>query len=109
FTAFNARSLLPLKSMKRFSTQLEPPITTNRPWVPSLPVLYVPAAASVRGPFLFLGSAGSTAGDVRFTVAKLVGEESNSFSTVHLSGFLISSERENGNPVVSPFMPLTIG
>jgi hypothetical protein len=53
FTAFEARSLFPLKSMNRFAAQVEDPITTNRPWEFSLPVLYVPAAPSVSGPFFF--------------------------------------------------------
>ena len=50
--AFNARSRFPLKLMKEFSAHEELPTTTNRPSEFSLPVLYVPAAAMVSGPFL---------------------------------------------------------
>src|SRR6202789_3970623 len=76
FTAFDARSPLPLKPRKRFAAQVELPVTTKRPCEFGLPVLYVPAAAIVRGPFLFLGSARLTSGELRLFVATLLPEES---------------------------------
>src|SRR5579863_6015913 len=84
-TAFNARSLLPLKLMNEFSAHDELPTTTNRPCESCLPVLYVPAAAIVSGPFLFLGSFGSTVGLLKLLVAKLVSDVSNNFCTEVLS------------------------
>ena len=52
---------------------------------------------------------GAIAGECKLFVARLVLEESNSFCTVVLSPFLISIERESGNPVAVPFMPFTMG
>src|SRR5690348_12564776 len=95
----SAKSLLPLKPRNPFSAQRALPTTTKRPCEFSLPVLYVPTAAIVRGPFLFLGSSGFTDGELRFVVARLVPEDSSSFSTEVLSPFLISIERVTGNPV----------
>src|SRR5579863_6500800 len=106
---FRARSLLPLNLMNELAAHDELPTITNRPCESCLPVLYVPAAAIVIGPFLFFGSFGSTAGEFRLVVARLVVEESNNFWTVVLSPFLIWIERDNGNPVAVPFMPFTIG
>src|ERR1700735_5143688 len=108
-TALSARSLFPLKGRKEFAAHDELPTTTNRPCESCLPVLYVPAAAIVIGPFLFFGSFGSIAGEFKLVVARLVVEESNNFCTVVLSPFLIWMERESGNPVAVPFMPFTIG
>src|SRR5437763_7932758 len=109
FIVFKARSRLPLKLMNELAAHDELPSTTKRPWEFSLPVRYVPAAAMVIEPFLFVGSFGLTAGELKFVVARLVSEEPNSFSTVVLSLFLISSDRESGNPVAVPFMWLTMG
>ena len=67
-----------------------------------MPVLKVPAAARVSGPFLFFGSLTLTDGELRLLVAKLVLELSNSFCTLVLSVFLTSSERASGNPVAVP-------
>src|SRR5215469_15039578 len=106
--AFNARSLLPLKLMNPFASHEELPTTTNRPCEFSFPVLYVPAAAIVRGPFLFFESFTFTDDEFRLVVARLVLDESNNLSTVALSVLLISIERERGNPVAVPFMSLTI-
>src|SRR5215469_3497746 len=102
FTALEARSSLPLNPIKRFAAHEELPTTTNRPWEFSLPVLYVPAAARVSGPFLFLGSFTLIAGELKLLVARLVLELSNSFWTLVLSVFLMSSERAKGNPVAVP-------
>ena len=63
FTAFNARSPLPLKPRKRFAAHEELPVTTKRPSEFGLPVLYVPAAAMVSGPLRLLGSATLTSGN----------------------------------------------
>jgi hypothetical protein len=106
---FSARSLLPSKLMNPLSTQEALPTTTKRPWEFSLPLLYVPAAAMVSGPFWFLGSLTLTDEELRLPVARLVLEESNSFCTLVLSVFLISKERESGNPVAVSFMSLTMG
>src|ERR1700691_4371998 len=89
FTVFNARSLLPLKPRKLFAAHEELPVTTNRPCEFCLPVLYVPAAAIVSGPLRLLGSATVTSGELRLEVARLVLDESNSFSTLLLPGFFI--------------------
>src|SRR6185369_12785869 len=105
----SARSLLPLKLMNPLSTQDELPMTTKRPSEFGFPVLYVPAAARGSGPFLFLGSLTLTAEDLKLLVARLVGEESNSFCTLALSVLLISKERERGKPVAVPLISLTIG
>src|SRR5437879_7774040 len=78
FTAFSARSSLPLNPRKRFAAQPELPITTKRPSEFSFPVLYVPAAAIVSGPFLFLGSRTLTSGALKLLVAKLLLQESKS-------------------------------
>src|SRR5580692_6848381 len=107
-TAFNARSLLPLKFRNEFAAQDELPTTTKRPCESCFPVLYVAAAAMVSGPFLFFGSLGSTAGELKLLVARLLSDESNNFCTEVLSLFLMSKERESGNPVAVPFMPSTI-
>src|SRR5579863_6349555 len=105
---FKARSLLPLKLMKEFSAQDALPITTNRPCESCLPLLKVPAAAIVSGPFRFFGSVVLTSGELRLAVARLVSEESNSFWTEVLSPFLTSRERARGKPVAVPFIPLTM-
>src|ERR1700722_17934204 len=109
FMVFNARSRFPLKFRKELAAQAELPKTTNRPCEFSLPVLYVPAAASVSGPFLFLGSLGSISGELSFDVARLESEELNSFCTVDLPSFLKLSERDSGKPVAVPFISLTMG
>src|SRR5580704_4548740 len=109
FTAFNAKSLLPLKPRNRFAAQDELPATTKRPCEFCLPVLYVPAAAIVSGPFLLRGSATLTSGELRLAVARLVPDESNSFSTLVLPPSLISRERERGKPTALPRICATIG
>ena len=60
FTAFTARSRLAWNPSIALSTKPEEPITTKRPASFGLPVLYVPAAPSMNGPFLLLGSFGFT-------------------------------------------------
>ena len=75
------------------------PTTTKRPWLPGLPVLYVPAAASVSGPFLSFFSSKTTVDEFRLVVAKLRSEVANSFSTVDLPVDLVSSARESGKMV----------
>src|ERR1700720_2715737 len=92
FMVFSARSRLPLKFRKELAAHAELPKTTNRPCEFSLPVLYVPAAASVSGPFLFLGSLGSISGELSFEVARLESEELNRFCTVDLPSFLTFSD-----------------
>src|ERR1700733_9187440 len=109
FIAFIARSLFPLKERKEFATHEELPTTTKRPSEFSLPVLYVPAAAIVIGPFLLEGSFGLMLGVSSFDVARLASEDSKSFCTVDLSVFLISRDRDKGNPVAEPFISFTIG
>src|SRR6266436_9704831 len=59
FIVFSAKSRLPLKPKNELAAHAELPITTKRPWEFSFPLLYVPAAAIVIGPFLFFGSSGS--------------------------------------------------
>src|SRR5579859_4418008 len=108
-TAFKARSALPLNLMNPLVAHDEHPMTTNRPCELSFPVLYVPAAAMVSGPFLFLGSLMFTEGELRLLVARLPLEESKSFWTLVLSVFLISMERDRGKPVAVPFISLTMG
>src|SRR5437764_2928374 len=105
---FSARSRFPLKPRNRFAAHPELPTTTKRPCEFSFPVLYVPAAARVIGPFLFFGSLGSTLGEFNLVVARLESEELNNFSTVVLSPFLTSRERDSGKPVADPFISRTI-
>src|SRR5579871_336113 len=106
---FSARSSLPLKLTKRLDTHDELPTTTNRPWEFSFPVLYVPAAASVNGPCLFLGSFKLIFGELRSLVARLLLEESKSFSTLLLSVFFTCRDRAKGMPTAVPFISETIG
>src|SRR5947209_4511679 len=109
FSAFSARSRLPLKARNEFAAQPELPNTTKRPSTFSLPVLYEPAAAMGKGPFLFLGSLGSIWLELKFVVATLVSQELNNLSTVVWLPVLISSERENGKPVAVPANSFTMG
>src|SRR5689334_10208892 len=60
------------------------------------------------GPRLFFGSLGSTAGELRLLVAKLVLDVSKSFSAEAFPELLICSDRDNGNPVAVPFISFTI-
>ena len=106
---FSARSRFPLNGRNELAAHNELPTTTNRPCEFSLPVLYVPAAAIVNGPFLFFGSLGSILSESNFAVDRLLSELSNSFSTVVLSAFFVASERDSGNPVAVPFISFTIG
>src|SRR5580704_4075635 len=107
--AFKARSRFPLKPRKPLAAHCELPTTTNRPCEFSLAPLYVPAAPMVMGPFLFFGSAGSIRSESNFDVERLLSELPNNRSTEVLSPLLVSSERDNGNPVAEPFISLTIG
>src|ERR1700728_1290494 len=107
--AFKARSSLPLKLMKLLAAHDELPTTTKRPCEFSFPVLYVPAAAIVSGPFLFFGSFTLTLAELKLLVARLLLEESKSFCTLVLSVLLISMERARGKPVAVPFISFTIG
>src|SRR5580692_2450138 len=107
--AFNARSSLPLKLIKLLAAQEELPTTTKRPCEFPFPLLYVPAAAMVSGPFLFLGSLTLTLAELRLLVARLLLEESKSFSTLVFSVLLISMERASGKPVAVPFISFTMG
>ena len=92
--AFIARSGLPLKPMKEFSAHKELPTTTKRPWEFSLPVLYVPAAAIVSGPFLFPGSFSLMLVESSTVVARLLADESKSLSTAVLSRFCVERTRQ---------------
>src|SRR6202035_1027662 len=104
FMVFNAKSLLPLKFRNEFAAHAELPITTNRPWAFSLPVLYEAAAAIVSGPFLFFGSLGSISGEFNLVVARLESDELNNLSTLDLPSFFVSIERASGKPVAVPFI-----
>src|SRR5262245_1560606 len=108
FTAFKARSRLPLKPMKEFAAQLELPTTTKRPCEFSFPVLWVPAAAIAKGPLVLLGSVGSIAALLSFMVARLDSDELKRFVTVLLSLFLVSRDRASGKPVARRLMSLTM-
>src|SRR5688572_20303440 len=66
FTMFRKRSRLPLKRMKLLLAHIEPPTTTKRPGVVPL---YVPAAASVSGPFLSVLGSRRIAPELRLLVA----------------------------------------
>ena len=77
---------MPLKLIKLLAAQEELPTTTKRPCEFPFPLLYVPAAAMVSGPFLFLGSLTLTLAELRLLVARLLLEESKSFSNA--PGFL---------------------
>ena len=86
--AFSARSRFPLKRRNVLAAHNELPTTTKRPWEFSLPVLNVPAAPSVNGPFLFFGSLGLTAGESNFSVARLDSEELKELGYRRLIGVL---------------------
>src|SRR5437879_7273228 len=93
FMAFKARSRLPLKRRNELAAHPELPMTTKRPCEFCFPVLYVPAAPMVIGPFLFFGSLGSIRGESSLFVARLGSDDAHNFSTLVFSGFLTFDQR----------------
>src|SRR6202030_3226112 len=79
FIMLRNRSRLPLNRRKKFATQLDEPVTINRP-APLSPI-YVPAAPNTNGPFWSLGPRLISA-EVRLVVANAFSDVSNNFSTI---------------------------
>src|ERR1700722_16199583 len=105
----SSRLRFPLKPSAWLEAQAELPTTTNRPWPEGLPVLYVPATASVKGPCLSLEGSMRISAELRLLVAKLSADVENSLLIVVLSVFLVSSERESGKAVEILVRSLTMG